>query len=171
MPDKPQTLPPVPPSIEAGYVHGEKHIKPLEALAFPGRRLKFYTIGGAGRPVPAEIADGARRFLTRREGEGGLAQLGDFGFVILHRCGEHFYFLIACSWRGNNEIWETVHARDEQDIDFHDFSRPDPHQATFCVWEMGAVCHEQRAWLRYLRSDRDETAIETWLADQYEGPV
>ena len=32
------------------------------------------------------------------------------------------------------------------------------HRPTFCVWELGAVWHEQQAWSRYLRSSRDESA-------------
>ncbi|MGH7936717.1 MAG: hypothetical protein ACREF8_06885, partial [Chthoniobacterales bacterium] len=34
------------------------------------------------------------------------------GFVILHRCGSDFYFLIVSTWRGNNEVWEAVFYKD-----------------------------------------------------------
>jgi hypothetical protein len=161
----------IPESISPGYVHRDKFIQPKQGLSLKGRLLKWYEIGAADRPVPAEIHNLARVFLDRRAGEGSLDQLSDLGFVVLHRCGEHFYFLIACSWRGNNEIWETVFAKDIEDIDFKYFSRPESHLPTFCVWELGAICHEQRAWRRFLLSERDETAVETWLVDQYEGPV
>ena len=171
MPDKPQTAAPIPEAISPDYVHEDKMIKPEQALILPGRRLKWYGIGTAKRPVPDEIHTLARAFLERSAGNGGLSQLSEFGFVILHRCGEHFYFLIACSWRGNNEIWETVFAKDKEDPDFLDFSRPEPHLPTFCVWELGAVWHEQKAWRRFLLSERNEIAVETWLVDQYEGPV
>ena len=30
---------------------------------------------------------------------------------ILHRCGEDFYFLLVCTWRNENELWETVWAK------------------------------------------------------------
>ena len=109
----------------------------------------------------------ARAFLERQN----LDQLSDLGFVILHRCGEGFYFLIACSWRGNNELWESVWAKAAGAPDFHDWARPMPHPATFCVWELGAVFHEQKAWIRFLRSKRDGKAVAGWLADHYEGPV
>ena len=171
MPDKPQSLSQIPESTSEAYVHRDKFIEPKQSLSFFGRRLKWYDIGAADRPVPGEIHAMARAFLERRGGEGGLNELSDFGFVILHRCGEHFYFLIACSWRGNNEIWETVFARDRDEPDFRDVSRPEPHLPTFCLWELGAICHERRAWRRFLLSERDETAVETWLVDQAEGPV
>ena len=32
------------------------------------------------------------------------------------------------------------------------------HRPTFCVWELGAVCHERDAWSRVPRSARDEAA-------------
>ena len=169
--DKPQAAPIIPESLSADYRHRDKIIKPEERLSLGPRRLKRYDISPAAQPVPADIRAMARSFLERRAGEGALDQLGNLGFVILHRCGEHFYFLIACSWRHDNEIWETVFAKDKEDIDFYDFSRPEPHLPTFCIWELGTICHEQRAWRRFLLSGRDETALETWLADQYEGTV
>jgi hypothetical protein len=42
----------------------------------------------------------------------------------------------------------------------------EPHKGTFCVWEMGAVVHEQQAWIRYLCSARDAAAAQAYLADQ-----
>ena len=167
MPDKPQTDAPVRQSVAPEYVHYDKAIKPGPLLTLGPRRLKWYDVASPQSPVPAEINAMARAFLERQN----LDQMSDLGFVILHRCGEGFYFLIACSWRGNNELWESVWAKDANDSDFHDWPRPAPHQATYCVWEMGAVLHEQQAWICYLRSKRDEKAVEGWLSDQYEGPV
>ena len=43
---------------------------------------------------------------------GDLGRLGELGFVVLHRCGEDFYFLLVCTWRNENELWETVWAKD-----------------------------------------------------------
>jgi len=45
------------------------------------------------------------------------------------------------------------------------------HHPTFCVWELGAVCHEQGAWSRYLRSPRRAADMDTYLSDAYSGPV
>ena len=83
------------------------------------------------------------------------SELEWLGFVILHRCGDGFYFLLACTWAGNNELWETVWAKDGVGR-----RRLPPlaasargHHPTFCVWELGAVWHEQQAWSRFLRSE------------------
>jgi hypothetical protein len=106
-------------------------------------------------------------FLAETELDGVSA----LGFVVLHRCGPDFYFLIVCSWQGNNEIWESVYAKDKDDTGFRNWPRPGAHIPTFCVWEMGAVAHESRAWRRYLMSGRDEPAATAWLADQYAGEI
>jgi hypothetical protein len=39
------------------------------------------------------------------------------------------------------------------------------------VWELGAVWHEQQAWSRFLRSERDADARETYLEDAFAGEV
>lgn len=167
MPDKPHNEASMPRSVAPEYVHYDKVITPGPLLTVGPRRLKWYDIATAEKPVPAEIQAMARAFLGRQN----LDQLSDLGFAILHRCGEGFYFLIACSWQGNNELWESAWAKTAESADFHDWPRPMPHPATLCVWELGAVLHEQKAWIRYLRTKRDKGAIADWLGDQYEGPV
>ena len=94
------------------------------------------------------------------------------GFLILHRCGESFYFLIVSTWHNDNEVWQTVWAKNgDDDPAFSRWIVDDGHRPTFCVWELGAVWHEQQAWSRYLRSSRDEDAQFEYLADSYEGEI
>jgi hypothetical protein len=154
-------------SLDPSYVHRDKAIAVRPALMAGARLLKWYDIAADDLPVPEAAYAMARDFLARAD----LSHLGELGFVVLHRCGADFYFLLACSWRGNNEIWESVYARDAGDAGFREFPHPGPHRGTYCVWEMGAVAHESRAWRRYLLSKRDHAARETWLEDQYEGVV
>jgi hypothetical protein len=46
-------------------------------------------------------------------------------------------------------VWETVLAKDgDADPSFRPWPADGPHRPTFCVWELGVVCHEQRAWTR-----------------------
>ena len=93
-----------------------------------------------------------------------------FGFVILHRCGNDFYFLIVCTWRNENELWETVWYKDGDKMQkFAPFPRRATHLPTYCVWELVPVWHVQQAWTRFLRSNRDEAAAQRWLADEYRG--
>jgi len=154
-------------SVSTDYVHGSKTVTPRPRFEVQGGQFKWYDVSTAEKPVPEAIGSKARDFLSRTDLDGA----SELGFVVLHRCGADFYFLIVCSWCGNNEIWETVFAIDKGDDGFRDWPRPGSHLPTFCVWEMGAVAHESLAWSRYLRSARDEAAREAWMADQYEGLV
>ena len=60
-------------------------------------------------------------------------------------------------------------------MDGEDAFRPWPiegtHRPTFCVWELGAVWHEQQAWSECLRSKRDEPPKQADLQDAYAGTV
>ena len=58
---------------------------------------------GATSRCRATIRVLARGSLPRRAESGSLALDDDLGFVILHRCGESFYFLIVSTWRNDNE--------------------------------------------------------------------
>jgi hypothetical protein len=78
----------------------------------------------------------------------------------------------VCTWRNENELWETAWAKTgEAGGSFHSWSVTDEHRPTFCVWELGVVCHEQQAWTRYLRSARDEPARLRYLQDGHSGVV
>jgi hypothetical protein len=99
------------PGVSPDYRHATKSIAPGETLDIRGfATLKWYDIAAPHAPVPAEIGELARQCLVD-EVAGGAIELEGLGFVILHRCGEGFYFLLACTWAGNNELWETVWAK------------------------------------------------------------
>jgi hypothetical protein len=158
--------------VDADYRHVAKAVTPGELLELDGyATLKWYDIAVPAAPVPPEIRDLARECLVDEVG-GGAIELEGLGFVILHRCGEAFYFLLACTWSGNNELWETVWAKDGgDDATFRPWPLARGHHPTFCVWELGAVWHEQQAWSRFLRSGRAAQDSAAYLADSYAGPV
>ena len=156
-------------SVDPGYRHGPKLAVPGDNLVLGDARLKFYLLAPADKPVPEAIAGDARAFLP------GALELGDErGFVILHRCGEGFYFLLVSVWRGSNELWEAVFYRD---AGMDGFARFDPAypddgpRPTFCVWELGVVSAEAAAWSRFLASPRGEADERAWLADRFGGAV
>jgi hypothetical protein len=154
--------------IKPGYRHVPKVIHPAPAITAAGGVLKWYDIAEGDKPIPREIAALAREGL--QEAVTGQALAGELGFAILHRCGEGFYFLLIASWRNENELWETVWAKAGEDqAAFAPWPVDGPHRPTFCVWELRAVCHEQGAWSRYLRSPRDATARQEYLKDTYTG--
>jgi DNA-binding transcriptional ArsR family regulator len=154
------------------YRHYDKFLEPGRIIDLGGTKLKWYDLAPVDQPVPEEIADLARAFLEREASEGKLDPLGELGFVILHRCGESFYFLLVNTWKNENELWETVYAKTGvEDLDFAEFPFEDRHHATFCVWELAAVWHEQQAWKRFLLSQRDEAVKTAYLNDLYRGPA
>jgi len=148
------------------YQHGPKRATPSESIETSGAVLKWYKLAPEDREVPDEIDRLARSFLTRQT---NLEAKG-LGFVILHRCGEDFYFLIVNTWRGNNEVWETVFYKNGDGMaDFALWPRDGMHKPTFCVWELAAVWHETKSWEKFLTSPRDEAAAKIWQRDLYSG--
>jgi hypothetical protein len=151
--------------VDPGYRHAPKYVTQGEPIELDGALLKWYGVHPADDPVPDEITRLARSFLMKTPLEAkGL------GFVVLHRCGRSFYFLIVCTWRNSNEIWETVFYKDGDAMsDFALFPRDGQDKPALCVWELVPVWHERKAWVRFLESARDEADAQRWLSDRYAG--
>jgi hypothetical protein len=151
--------------LDDGYRHITKEVRSGRTLMTEGALFKWYEVHAPDREVPESISALARTFLERTS-----LEARGFGFVILHRCGEGFYFLIVSTWKNSNEVWETVFYKDGDAMsDFALFPRDSQHKPVFCVWELVPVCHEQQSWVRFLTSARDEGAAERWSNDVYSG--
>lgn len=158
--------------VRADYTHVPKLVRPRPMLVLDDATLKWYDIAPAAAPVPHGVRELAYDALCRGSSSGDLELEGDLGFVILHRCGQSFYFLLVSTWRNDNELWETAWAKTgPEEPSFGPWRVEGTHRPTFCVWELGAVCHERRAWSRYLGSGRDASAAQRYLLDTYEGEV
>jgi hypothetical protein len=158
--------------VDPAYRHYPKLVTPQAQLVLEGVRLKWYALARAEAPVPEAIRHLARDYLTSEAHAGRLELAGELGFVLLHLCGDDFFFLIVCTWRGNNEMWESVYFKQNAATPgFALVPRENRHKATLCVWELGPVWHEQQAWVRFLTSARDEAAQRAYLADRFAGPV
>jgi hypothetical protein len=155
-----------------GYVHTSKVVRPASRLTLGETALKWYDLAPEDAPVPLAIHALARRNLRDAARAGELEISGELGFVILHRCGESFYFLLVSTWRNDNELWETVWAKDgDANHAFRAWRLEGSHRPTFCVWELGAVCHERDAFGRFLRSARGLADSEAYLRDSFAGVV
>jgi hypothetical protein len=154
--------------VRASYEHVAKVVHPGPVASVSGGLLKWYEIATAAGPVADEVSALARDALPLVAPD----LSGELGFVILHRCGESFYFLLVSTWRNENELWETVWAKPgEHEPAFQPWPLADGHHPTFCVWELRAVCHEQAAWTRFLRSHRRAGDIDAYVDDTYAGPA
>ncbi len=153
--------------VAQNYQHAPKRVTPGGSIERSGAVLKWYALHQVDGPVPAEIDRLARAYLARI-----ALEAKGLGFVILHRCGNDFYFLIVCTWRGNNEVWETVFYKEGAAMeDFALWPREGMHKPTYCVWELAPVWYEKEAWERFLLSARDEAAAQIWQRDVYIGPA
>lgn len=158
-------------NIPSEYRHSTKTVVPGEDLALPTAYLKWYDVRLPEVEIPEAVAAEAREFLRAEVDSGRLSVDGELGFVICHRCGESFYFLLVCTWRHQNEMWETVYGQDVSAGGGFALVPQGTHLEVICVWELGAVLHEQQAWSRYLRSARDEQAKHDYLGDRFTGLV
>lgn len=151
--------------VDPGYRHGPKQVVPREPIETPAAILKWYDLHRSDSPVPDAITALARTCIARTP-----LEVPGMGFVIDHRCGSDFYFLIACTWRNSNELWTTVFYKDgDRMSEFARFPRDATHKPCFCVWEMVPVWHETQAWARFIATARDSAAAEAWLRDRYTG--
>lgn len=158
--------------VGLSYEHASKTVRAGQSVALGNTLLKWYEIAREDEPVPPTVSDLARLGLADAARLGELRLGGELGFVILHRCGEAFYFLLVSTWQNDNELWETVWAKDgPDDPEFHPWPLDGTHRPTFCVWELGAVAYERMAWTRFLGSARDREARLGYLRDTYEGVV
>ena len=155
--------------VPADYRHHPKRIEPGEDLALPDAYLKWYEVRKHDAVVTDEIRAEAAGFIRAEAESGRLDISGELGFAILHLCGESFYFLIVCTWRHANEMWETVYTKDAAGTEPFELVPQVTRMEVVCVWELGAVLHEQQAWTRFLYSDRDEKAKLEYIADRFTG--
>jgi hypothetical protein len=159
-------------TVERDYRHAPKEVTPGALLELSGAWLKWYNLAPAAEAVPEHIEQRARRFLVAQAGSGGLELDRELGFVILHRCGKAFYFLIVSTWRGSNELWETIFYKENEAMEeFAPYTFKGAHRGTFCVWELGAVVHEKDAWVRFLTSERSGLDKESYLEATFRGTV
>ncbi|HSY52100.1 MAG TPA: hypothetical protein VLC46_25085 [Thermoanaerobaculia bacterium] len=157
-------------NVPDAYEHYPKLIIPGDDLILDDAHLKWYDIYRAEAVISEGVKREAREFLRYEAGSGRLNIAGDLGFVILHLCGESFFFLIVCTWRHTNELWETAYSKDTAEAGpFQLVPKAVTHRPAFCVWELGAVIHEQKAWTEYLYSARNEEARLAWIGDRFRG--
>jgi hypothetical protein len=157
--------------VPDGYRYYEKTVRPGVGLNLPNAYLKWYDLYPPDAEITPEQVSECRAFIASEVDAGKLKLDGDLGFVILHRAGPVLLLLVT-TWRNTNEMWESVFVKDaESAAPYQAVTFEDSHKGTYCVWELGAVWHERRAWVRFLSSPRDEEAKLEYLNDLFEGRV
>ena len=138
-----------------------------KGIFVPGKtRFKWYDLAEDPSVVSAQDIINAKTCI--QNAEENFQNKDDLGFVIMHRCGEH-YLLLVCTWRSENELWESVYYNGSGKFEVWD--RNTIHLPTYCVWEMGIVYHESGAWKKFLGTGRTEVDQQNYLDDFFEGKV
>ncbi|MGP4100866.1 hypothetical protein [Nonomuraea sp. KM90] len=143
-------MPPAPPVPEPFALPGEpyrpRRTEWLGVTEHAGWRLKLIAITAVGAlPDDAEIkaALGAAEREVPQPARAG-ARPG-VGFLIVHRGAEALWVLV-CWWEGDI-LYERLWRADPGTTEL----RPVPPEGpTACVWELQAIDHERRAWIRYV---------------------
>jgi len=138
-----------------------------KGIFVPGKtRFKWYDLAEDPSVISAQDIINAKTCI--QNAEENFQNKDDLGFVIMHRCGEH-YLLLVCTWRSENELWESVYYNGSGKFEVWD--RNTIHLPTYCVWEMGIVYHESGAWKKFLGTGRTEVDQQNYLDDFFEGKV
>ncbi|MCQ9641661.1 hypothetical protein MP478_19955 [Chryseobacterium sp. WG14] len=143
-----------------------KYASPKGIFNVGKTRFKWYDLAGNLSEISSQDIRNAQ--LAIENAEENFQDIDDLGFVIMHRCGEN-YLLLVCTWRSENELWESVYH--DGSGTFEIWNRNKTHLPTYCVWEMGIVYYESRAWKKYLGTERKENDQELYLQDFFEGEV
>jgi hypothetical protein len=156
--------------VATNYVHIAKRAQPARAIRPSGCYLKWYLVFPEERGFAEHEIAAAQAFVLDEVAHGRLALQHEVGFVAQHRCtGADILYI--CSWRDNNELWETIYSKGLEPDSTFAVAHRETKTATFCVWIIPIVASEQHAWVTYLRSTRDQAAQEAYLRDQFHGSV
>jgi hypothetical protein len=161
--------------VSSTYKHQHKSVRPGPALVTNDVCFKWSLIEPESLPITPDQFNEAQAFLLEELSTERLKLHNEVGFVVQHRCTK-VLILYVCTWRGDNEVWETLyHTVLEPEARYPDtgykVTQRENTSPTFCVWVLPAVLHEQRAWVKYLESSRDQNAQEAYLNDQLTGQV
>lgn len=156
-------------SVVASYRHVPKLATPGPGLPLPGAYVKWYEISRPDAPIQPDASQRAREFLREQVSSGALELRDELGFAMLHLSGTSIHLLLVCTWRGENEIWESVYLADGDGA--YQLAPQGTHRGTYCVWELGVVWHERNAWQRYLLSPRDQADRQAYVEDLFSGEV
>lgn len=152
------------------YEHNSKLATAGAAIATSTTYLKWYDVAYRDAPIPHDEDREAHKFLLAEMYSGKLKVDRELGFVVHHRC-TNAYVLYVCTWRNENELWETIYQRGLEEGSKFTVIERQAKTPTYCVWVLGVVNHEMQAWTRYLYTGRDEEAKRAYVRDQMSGTV
>jgi hypothetical protein len=126
-------------------------------------RLKLYGLAAAGRAVRPELLAA-----TRELAAACLPPVGDrhhgAAFAIAHDA--NFPIALVYWWQDLNELHSRIHAGPAPDA-----LAPAPETALGCVWELGIIEFERRAWIADVIGNPAGPDLDAYLARRFDGAV
>ena len=155
-------------NVPSSYRHEWRVAKAYEPLVLPDAVFSWYQVHREGVPVSDALDAEARGVVTDAMANTSWDPSYGLNFSLLH-VSTAGAFLIAGVWRGHQELWERIYAKDlATDSPFTRVVAGEDGPVG-CVWEMAVICHERMAWHRYLFTERSEVDKLAWLTDLYSG--
>jgi hypothetical protein len=132
---------------------------------FGGWRLKLYGLADPEKGVRQELLD-----ITRRLAEESLPASGEAGhgaaFAIAHDA--RWPIALIYWWQSENELHQRVFVGRPDDLD--DLS-PVTLTPTGCVWELGVVEFERRAWIEDVIGNPAGPDLDRYMSRRFDGMV
>lgn len=132
-------------------------------------RMKVYGIALPGEEPRAELVDAAVAlaedvFPTPAVGDGRHG----IGLLVVHDSAT-FGMALYYWWQSSNELHQRHFLSPLEDVTaLEAVTFP---QATGCVWELGAIDFERRAWIEDVLANPDGPDVERYLAREYNEDV
>ncbi len=158
-------------NVPQTYRHEWRVAAAREPILLPHTIFKWYHVHREGVPVPPALDVEAQGVLIDAAMGGAWTPEYGLNFAMLHVSTAHA-FVIASVWRGHQEMWHRAYYKElAADGPFTRVAVTGEDAPTYCVWELGVICHERMAWHRYLFSEKTEADKHAWLADTFSGRV
>lgn len=128
--------------------------------------LGVHRVAGWSVKLTGITADGAEMSLEQRRAALGAAErtlpANDPGaaFLVAHR-GEEALWVIVGWWRADISYQRMFHAP----LGTVRLAQVGPDGPSGCVWELLAIDHERRAWVRHVLSRPHDPDLDSYLAD------
>ena len=151
-----------------GVPYTARRVRPLGLLHIDDWRVKLHGLSATPGELEAAAKEGAHKAAVEalpRPGTGG-GRYG-VGFVIAHRSTNAYSYVVG--WWSYGCLLSTAA------YSAH-FSEPAaiarcPARQAGCVWELGVIDHERRAWTRTMLGSESDGDVEGYLKAVLSGKV
>jgi len=131
-------------SPTTGPHYRPRHLRYVESVEIRGWRMKVYGIALQGRTCGPDLLTAAvARAEAALPARAPADPFSGYGFVIAHDAASIDIALVYW-WESENELHQRGFVGPKADSSA---LAPIPHPAAGCVWELGIIDFERRAWL------------------------